>query len=134
MRLLYFPSYQLDIKPTVEEELDQLAYREYLIREKICENLAADEEITSPINVPAASTTFNGTYWDKAKSILEVALLQLKQYKLYDARVEASKNFNQSRKVYTNFKNIKALCIKGKLFCCFVSKSRWECCSVVEKP
>jgi hypothetical protein len=110
--------------------LDQLAFRNFLIKEKICENIAEIAEITSPIKLPQRSSAINGTYWDEEKGILEVAVLQLRQYKHYEARVEASKNLNQSQVVYSNFKNLEALCIKGKVFCCFVSDSRWEIVSV----
>lgn len=112
MRSVIFPSYQLDGN-AMSEELDQRAFRDYLIREKLCENL--DDAPTSPINIPnASSSSSSPSYWDHAISKAALVISHIMRSKQHNAHVKTSTLPVDGDKVYKNLKNIKALCIKGK--------------------
>lgn len=114
--------YQTDL-----EDLDVLAYREYLIREKLCENLSqSDDEITPHAEPP--STTSTASYWDRAKHIIELLWWQMRMFDMHAIRYERSQSqATPGVKVYRNLKNLKALCTQGKeCHCGVVFTSRWE--------
>lgn len=104
------PSKQTDVSFTFEN-LDLLAYREYLMQEKICENFASNKELSS---LNPSPSMLDVSYWDRAKSIPELVLSKTGQYKFHQQHTEATAA--DSGKGYSNPKNIKALCIQGKQF------------------
>lgn len=117
---LTFPSYQTDL-----EDMDVLAFRAYLIREKICENLVRDDAITSPAVAPPS--TSSDSYWDRAKHIIELVWWHLRRYGLIGVHARISEDQASSGvKVYRNMKNMKALCIQGNegFHCGVVSTSQ----------
>lgn len=123
-------SYHTVSVPTFED-LDQLAFREYLIKEKICESLVRDEAMTPPASSSSSSfpsPTAGASYWDRAKSIAELVFSHTSTYKIYNYNMESSKRHAaDKREVYRNVKVLKALCTQGKsVYCCLVSTSRLE--------
>lgn len=99
-----------------------LAYRAYLIREKICERKVA---VTSSVRSSPASTAVS--YWDRAKSIFEMAMSHTGQYKLHEQlQAESQRHAADRSLLYSNAKNIKAICKQGKATQClgFMSTER----------
>lgn len=118
------PSHQTEKNDTLED-LDKLAFKEYLIRAKICEQLARIDQLTPAANLPTTSSS-TGSYWDRAKSMAELVVAHVKRYRLHTTHVDSSKLQDEGGKVYSNIKIVKALCIQGKLLkWCLVSKLRW---------
>lgn len=98
-----FPSYQA-------ADADRIAFREYLMREEICENLKSYRK-TVKITSPAEPLE---SYWSKALHIIDLIYYHLTRFKLNEARVESSKDEAENKNIYSNSKNIKALCVEGK--------------------
>lgn len=100
------------------EELDMLAMKEFLIREKICENFMRNEEITSPAQPQQKPS--NVSYWDKAVHIIELVWYHMRRYSNHENHAEETEMSSKQRKLYSNVKNIKALCRQGNPTVAFV--------------
>lgn len=109
-----FPSHQTEADKAMED-LDKLAFIEYLKREKICETLAKEEETPPARSAPAPA---NDTHWGRAKSVVELVIGHIMRYKYHPTRVESSKLTSEDKRFYPNKKNIIAVCKEGKT--CFV--------------
>jgi hypothetical protein len=108
MNMMFSPSYYTDAYDTFED-LDKLAMRKFLVREKICENF---EDITAPAKPPKPSS--NVSYWDKSVHIIELIWYHLKRHSNHEENVEATKLSSEQQEYYTNnIKNLKALCREG---------------------
>lgn len=103
-----FPSYLTAAENDTFEDLDKFAMREFLIREKLCENF---EDITEPAKPPKQSSIVS--FWDKSVHLIELVMYHLRRHGDHEQHTEATKLSSEQPKNYTNIKNLKALCREG---------------------
>ena len=84
-----------------------------------------NDEITTEAK-SSSSLPSNASYWEHAKSLAELVFSHAMRYKLHQKYIASSKRDSGSGKVYSSIKNIKALCIKGKILICVVECRRHD--------